>query len=385
MKENSNDFLSFCKPDIKEDEINEVINTLKSGWLSTGPKVKIFEEAFKRYKSSRHVAALHSCTAGLFLSMKVSGITTGDEVITTPLTFCATVNTIIHCGATPVLADINPSTMNIDPNEIENKITEKTKAIIPVHFAGRPCDMDHIVAIAKKYNLLIIEDCAHATEAEYKGKKTGTFGDFGCFSFYATKNLVTGEGGMVITDNEESINKIKVLSLHGMSKGAFKRFSDSGFVHYDVIEAGYKYNMMDIQAALGIHQLNRIEKNWKIRENIWNKYNDELKDLPITLPQVIEKDVKHSYHLYTIQINKDKTGFTRDEFINKMILKGIGVGVHYLSIPEYTYYKSIFNWKPEDYPNAMKVGRETVSLPLTPKLSTIEINKIISAVKQILI
>ena len=253
------DFLIFGSPIIEEPEINEVMDSLKKGWLGTGPKVEQFENSFAAYKGVNHAVALNSCTAALHLSLLAANLKPGDEVITTPMTFCATINAIIHAGAIPVLADVNPLTMNIDPQQVEEKITKKTKVILPVHFAGRPCEMDAIMDIAKRHNLKVIEDCAHAIETEYKGKKTGTFGDFGCFSFYVTKNIVTGEGGMVISSRDEDSSRIKVLALHGMSKDAWKRFGDEGYKHYSVVECGFKYNMMDIQAAIGIHQLKRIE------------------------------------------------------------------------------------------------------------------------------
>ena len=378
------DFLIFGSPQINDDEINEVFDSLKSGWLGTGPKVKKFEDDFKRYKNIKHTVAVNSCTAALHLSLKALDLNEGDEVITTPMTFCSTVNAIIHTGATPVLADIDPITMNIDPKKIEEKITKKTKCILPVHFAGRSCEMNEIVQIAKKHELYIIEDCAHAIETIYDGKKAGTFGDFGCFSFYVTKNLVTGEGGMVITNHKESANRIKRLALHGMSKDAWKRFSDEGYQHYYVEEAGYKYNMMDIQAAIGIHQLKRIEKNWSRRQEIWNYYNDNFSELPITLPSPLEKNTKHAYHLYTILIDENKSGLSRDEFLTIMNSEGIGTGVHYLSIPEHPFYQKQFGWKAEDYPNAMKIGKQTVSLPLSPKLSDNDVERVVQSVKKIL-
>jgi dTDP-4-amino-4,6-dideoxygalactose transaminase len=381
---NKENFLVFATPLIEDAEIAEVVATMKSGWLGSGPKVAKFENDFKQYKGAEHAIALHSCTAALHLSMLVAGITTGDEVITTPLTFCATVNAIIHAGGTPVLADVDPVTMNIDPMEIRKRITSKTKAIVPVHFAGRPCDMDSLMNIAKEFKLRIIEDCAHAIETEYRGKKAGTIGDFGCFSFYVTKNIVTGEGGMVLTRKEEDASRIKILGLHGMSKDAWKRFGDDGYKHYQVVECGFKYNMMDMQAAIGIHQLQRIEKYWNRREQVWERYMRELADLPVDLPAVPEVETKHGYHLFTLQINKERCGLSRDEFINAMSAQNIGVGVHYLSIPEHEYYQKRFEWKPEDYPHAMKIGRSTVSIPITAKLTDNDIGDVINAVKSIL-
>lgn len=377
-------FLVFGAPAIEEAEIQEVVATMKTGWLGTGPKVAQFEKDIATYKNAAHAAALNSCTAALHLSIIAAGVKPGDEVITTPMTFCATVNAIIHAGATPVLADVDPITMNIDPRQIEMKITPRTKVILPVHFAGRPCDMDAICDIAQKYNLKIIEDCAHAIETEYNGQKAGTFGDFGCFSFYVTKNVATGEGGMVLTKHAEDAARIKTLGLHGMSKDAWKRFSDEGYKHYQVVESGFKYNMMDLQAAIGIHQLARVEQNWQKRKGVWERYNGAFESMPITTPSAPEPKTRHAYHLYTILIDEEQTGITRDEFLNLMTKYNIGVGVHYMSIPEHPYYQRTYGWKPEDYPNAMKIGRQTVSLPLSAKLTDEDVRDVIEAVKEVL-
>ena len=378
------DFLVFGSPLIENSEIEEVVASLKSGWLGTGPKVAQFEKDFINYKNASHAVALSSCTAALHLSLLAAGVKPGDEVITTPLTFCATVNAIIHAGATPVLADVDPATLNIDPTQVETKITPQTKAILPVHFAGRPCEMDALSEIAQRHNLILIEDCAHAIETEYKGRKVGTFGEFGCFSFYVTKNVVTGEGGMVLTQREQDAAHIKRLALHGMSKDAWKRFSDEGYKHYSVVECGFKYNMMDLQAAIGIHQLQRVETSWQHRQEIWQRYNDAFAPLPIGLPPALEPDTRHAYHLYTIQVDEAKTGISRDAFLNAMTAHNIGVGVHYLSIPEHPYYQQTFGWKPEDTPNAMQIGRQTVSLPLSAKLTDGDVEDVLDTVKQII-
>ena len=377
-------FLIFGAPKIEDAEIDEVVNSMKSGWLGTGPKVAQFERDFAAYKGTKYAAALNSCTAALHLSILAAGLKPGDEVITTPMTFCATVNAVIHADAVPVLADIDPVTMNIDSKQIEKKITKKTRAILPVHFAGRPCDMDAIMDIARRHDLKVIEDCAHAIETEYKGRPAGTFGDFGCFSFYVTKNIVTGEGGMVVTRREEDIARIKVLGLHGMSKDAWKRFGDEGYKHYQVVECGFKYNMMDIQAAIGIHQLKRIDQYWQRRQEIWRQYNEAFAELPIGLPADPEPNTRHAYHLYTLMIDERKTGISRDAFLNAMTKENIGIGVHYLSIPEHPYYQQTFGWRPEDYPQAMNIGRRTVSLPISAKLTDKDIQDVIIAVRQTL-
>ena len=379
-------FLVFGQPLIEQSEIDEVTDSLRKAWLGTGPKVARFEADFAVYKGvpETRVAAVNSCTAALHVSMIAAGIKPGDEVITTALTFCATVNAIIHSGATPVLADVDPVTMNINPADIERKITPKTKAILPVHFAGRPCDMDAIMDVAGKYRLKVVEDCAHAIETEYHGHKAGTFGDFGCFSFYVTKNVVTGEGGMALAKREADIARVKVLALHGMSKDAWRRFSDEGFKHYQVVECGFKYNMMDLQAAIGIHQLKRVNDHWIRRQKIWNRYQEAFSDLPVALPAESDPETRHAYHLYTLLIDGKKTGIERDQFLDAMTKRQIGVGVHYLSIAEHPYYQEAYGWGPEDCPNAMRIGRQTVSLPLSAILTDADVDDVIQAVRDII-
>jgi dTDP-4-amino-4,6-dideoxygalactose transaminase len=378
------EFLIFGAPQIEREEIEEVVKCLESGWIGTGPRVAQFEKEFASYKGVDHVAAVSSCTAALHLSILAAGISSNDEVITSALTFCASVNAIIHAGATPVLADVDPLTMNIDLRCVAEKVTARTWAILPVHFAGRPCEMQPLMELAQDRDLKVIEDCAHAVETEYRGKKAGTFGDFGCFSFYATKNVTTAEGGMVIALNDERIAMIKRLALHGMSKDAWKRFSDEGYKHYYAVETGFKYNLTDLQAALGIYQLRRVDNNWLRRQRVWRQYNAAFAELPIGLPAEPEPNTRHAYHLYTILIDEEKCGIGRDEFILAMTDLRIGVGVHYLSIPEHPVYQRKFGWKPEDCPNAMRIGRQTVSLPLSPKLTDAEVERVIEAVQVIL-
>ena len=378
----SNDFIVFGAPQILEDEVNEVLHVMKSGWLGTGPRVAQFEREFAKYKGIQpdHVAAVNSCTAALHLSLLAAGVGPGDEVITTAMTFCATVNAIIHSGATPVLADVEPGTMNIDPEQIERHISPRTRAIVPVHFAGRPCNMAAIMDIATHHRLRVIEDCAHAIESEANGVKAGTWGDFGCFSFYVTKNVATGEGGMVVAKREEDINRIKVLALHGMSKDAWHRFGDAGYRHYAVTEAGFKYNMMDLQAAIGIHQLERVEKNWKLRQSLWQSYQEAFRTLPVTRPEEPAPNTRHGHHLYTLLLDDNRCGLARDPFLDAMTAAKIGVGVHYLSIPEHPYYQQRYGWQPKSYPVAMAIGRQTVSLPFSPQLNAKDEKRIISAV-----
>lgn len=381
-----NDFIVFGQPVIGEDEINEVVATLRSGWVGTGPRVTAFEQQFAAFKNvdEARVAAVSSCSAALHLSLIAAGIGPGDEVITTALTFCATINSILHTGAVPILADIDPKTMNIDPDEIEKKLSPRTKALLPVHFAGLPCDMERILAIARRHDLLVIEDCAHAIEANYRGKPTGTLGDYAAFSFYVTKNVTAAEGGMVLAADSAPIGRIRSLALHGMSKDAWQRFSEAGSRHYAVVECGYKYNMTDIQAAIGIHQLKRVESGWVRRQTIWRRYQVAFRDLPVTCPSEPPADVRHAYHLYTLLIDEQGCGIARDAFIDRMTALGIGVGVHYLALPEHPYYRHHLGWRPEDTPHATAVGRQTVSLPLTAHLSDAQVERVISAVCHIL-
>lgn len=374
-------FLVFGAPALGDEEIDEVVATLKSGWLGSGPRVTRFEEEVARYKRSPHAVALNSCTAALHLSLLASGVGPGDEVITTALTFCATVNAIIHAGATLVLVDVDPLTMNIDSAAIEAAITKRTKALLPVHFAGRPCEMDALMAICARHHLMLIEDCAHAIETEYHGQAVGTFGDFGCMSFYVTKNMVTGEGGMVLARHAEAAARIKMLGLHGMSQDAWKRFSDDGYKHYDVVAAGFKYNMMDVQAAIGLRQLEKLEAFWLRRQQIWQRYDDAFADLPVALPAPPAPHTRHGLHLYTLLIDEARGGgVTRDQFLVRMHAEHIGVGVHYRALTEHSHYRERYGWLPEMVPHATRIGRQTVSIPLSAKLSDADVDDVISAV-----
>lgn len=379
-----NDFLVFGAPVIGPEEIAEVVATLESGWLGTGPKVARFEREFAAYKGSEHAVAVNSCTAALHVSLVAAGLGPGDEVITTPLTFCATVNAILHAGATPVLADVEPDSMNLDPRSVEAVLSDRTRAILPVHFAGRPCAMDELMAIARDRNLILIEDCAHAAETEYKGRKAGTFGDFGCFSFYATKNMTTGEGGMILARTQEQADRARRLSLHGMSRDAWKRFSASGYKHYEVVEAGFKYNMMDLQAALGLHQLTRLESFWPRRRQIWDRYQAAFADLALGLPADPQPQTRHAFHLYTVRVDPERCGIERDAFLDAMTARNIGVGVHYQAIPEHPYYRDRFSWDPRRWPVATAIGRQTVSLPLSPGLTDADVEDVIAGVREIL-
>lgn len=381
-------FLVFGSPALEQEEIDEVVACLKSRWIGTGPRTAQFERDFAAYKGVPAAVALHSCTAALHLAMVALNLKPGDEVITTPLTFCATVNAILHAGGTPVLADIDPVTLNIDPEKVREKITSRTRAILPVHFAGRPCDMDALLALATKHKLSVIEDCAHAIETLYHGRHAGTLGDFGCYSFYVTKNIITGEGGMVVAKNPDDLARIKVLGLHGMSADAWKRFGDEGYKHYAVVEAGFKYNMMDLQAALGLHQLPRVDAYHVKREAVWSTYDEAFSRLPagkrLGLPAPQEPNTLHARHLYTVLVDEAESGILRDDFLMAMTRQGIGVGVHYLSLPEHPYYQERLGWKPEQYPVAARIGRQIVSLPISARLEKQDVADVITAVRRVL-
>jgi dTDP-4-amino-4,6-dideoxygalactose transaminase len=377
------DFLVFGAPQIVDAEVEEVVASMRAAWLGTGPKVARFEDAFRAYKGGRFALAVNSCTAALHLSVLAAGVGPGDEVVVPALTFCATANAVIHSGGTPVVADVDPVTMNITAETIDAVRTERTRAVIPVHFAGRPCAMDGILALADGHDLTVIEDCAHAVETEIDGRKAGTLGDLGCFSFYATKNVTTGEGGMVITDRADFAEAIKVRALHGMTKDAWKRFSDEGFKHYQVVFPGFKYNMMDLQAAIGIHQLARVEENWLRREHVWGVYQEALADTGLGLPADPLAHERHAYHLYTVLVDEKSVGTTRDDFLDAMTAQGIGVGVHYLSLGEHPYYREALGWNEATCPEATRIGRQTVSLPLSPALSDRDVADVLEAVHRV--
>ncbi len=377
-------YLIFGNPLIETEEIEEVVATMRSAWLGTGPRVARFEEMFREYIGSKFAVAVNSCTAGLHLSLIAAGVGPGDEVITTPMTFAATGNAILHTGASPVFVDVNRATMNIDPKEIEKKITERTKALFPVHFAGRPCNMDAIEELARKYDLLVISDAAHAIETEYHGVKVGNIGAMASFSFYSTKNIVTGEGGMVTTNDERYANTIKAYALHGMTKDAWKRFSDDGYQHYQIVYPGYKYNMMDLQAAIGIHQLKRIEQYSRRRLEIWRHYNDAFKDLPVFLPAPFEPNTRHSLHLYTLLLDIDHLAITRDQFMYELHKRKIGTGVHYVSLHLQPYYQKRFGYGRDDFPNATFISERTVSIPLSAKLTDQDVGDVVEAVREVL-
>lgn len=393
------EFLPFSLPLIEDEEIKEVINVLKSGWITTGSKTKSFENEFAKYIGCKHAIAVNSCTAALHLALDAIGLKEGDEVITSPMTFAATAEVIRYFKAKPVFVDIDPVTMNIDPEKIEDgKVRSwevgKAKAIIPVHFAGYPCKMDKIMDIAKKNRLKVIEDAAHVFPGSFKGKNIGTIGDITCFSFYATKNITTGEGGMITTDNDEWAERMRIMSLHGISKDAWKRYSAEGSWYYEIIAPGYKYNLTDIAAALGLAQLRKADKLWERRKRIAAMYNEAFKSLKeIEIPAVEENGrmggwddgTRHSWHLYVIKLNLECLSIIdRNAFIDKLKTRGIGTSVHFIPLHIHPYYRETYRYKPEDFPISYETYKRIVSLPLYPKMTDSDVNRVIEAVLNVI-
>jgi dTDP-4-amino-4,6-dideoxygalactose transaminase len=376
-------FLIFGNPDIREEEIQEVVETLRSGWPGTGPRVARFEEDFRGYVGAKNAVALASCTAGLHLSLIALGVKPGDEVITTPLTFVATVNSILHVGGRPVMVDVDRATMNIDPARIAEKITPRTRVILPVHFAGRPADMTAIEALARPRGIKILEDAAHAVEASHRGRKVGTIGDCTVFSFYVNKNMITVEGGMVTTEDDEIASWVKVAGLHGMSKDAWKRFGDSGYKHYFVHFPGFKYNMTDMQAAIGIHQLKRVEDGWLRRRAIWQRYAEAFTDLAIILPAPADPRDRHALHLFTLVADTDRLTVDRDALLMALQAENIGTGVHYTAVHLHPYYRETFGYGRGDFPNAEFIADRTISIPLSTKLTDADVDDVIRAVRKV--
>lgn len=377
-------FLPFSKPSIGRDEIREVCDSLRSGWITTGPKVQRFESEFARDFRCSHAIAVNSATSGLHISYVAAGLKPGDEVITTPLTFISTVSMLVALGARPILADIDPQTLNIDCDQIVRKISKKTKAIVPVHFAGLPCDLDRIHAIAKKYRLKVIEDAAHALGTEYKGKKIGSISEFTVFSFHPIKNITTGEGGMITTPHKKWAEELTLLRFHGMSKSAWKRYSRSGSPLYDIARLGYKYNMMDIQAALGIHQLPKLKKFNALRAQYAQTYHHSFSEFPeLILPKKPSYDHLHAWHLYVVVLDSKKMKIGRDEFVRQMQQRNIGTGIHFTAVHDHSYYKNIFSGQRKDLPNANFVSRNIFSLPLYPGMTREDTEDVIAAVQDV--
>jgi dTDP-4-amino-4,6-dideoxygalactose transaminase len=370
----SNEFIVFGSPIIGPEEIEAVTETLRTCWLGTGPRTKEFEAKIAEYTGAKFAIAVSSCTAALHLSLAALDIGPGDEVITTPMTFAATANSVVHTGATPVFVDCERASLNIDPRGIEAAITPRTKAILPVHFAGRAVAMDEILAIANKHGIAVIEDAAHALETRYKGRRIGeTGGSTSCLSFYVTKNITTVEGGMVLTNDEALAKKVRVLSLHGLSADAWSRYGEGAPKHYEVVVPGYKYNLTDMASSLGLVQLRKVEPWLLRRDEVWARYDAAFADLPLITPAPVEPETRHARHLYTPLVTDDAP-VERD---------GFGSGIHYAALHRHPYYKNRFGYTDEQFPSASFIGSRTFSLPFSPKLTDAEVDRIIAAVRQV--
>jgi perosamine synthetase len=390
----SDDFLPFALPVIEEEEISEVLDVLKSGWVTTGPKVKLFEREFAEYIGCKHAIAVNSCTAALHLALEAIGIREGDEIITSPMTFAATSEVIRYFKASPVFVDIDSTTMNLDVELLENTVQKRCesgdgkrlKAIIPVHYAGYPCDMDAIMALASRYDLRIIEDAAHAFPTSYKRKMIGTLGDITCFSFYATKNITTGEGGMITTENEEYADRMRIMSLHGISKDAWKRYTAEGSWYYEIVAPGYKYNLTDIAAGLGVAQLRKADAFLKRRMQIADRYHEafqELNELDLPLVCEGEEGTTHSWHLYVIRLNLQWLQIDRNKFIDELRRKGIGTSVHFIPLHIHPYYRETYGYQSDDFPVAYETYKRIISLPIYARMTDDDVERVIESVTDI--
>lgn len=376
------EFLPFHRPWFGDEELMQLREALESGWLTRGPKTGQFETMFAEYLGASSAVGVNSATAGLHLSLVCLGIGAGDEVITTPITYCATPNEIEHAGATPVFVDVDPETWLIDPAAVERAITPKTKAIMPVHLYGQSCDMDALRTIARRHNLKIIEDAAHAIETKYRDEKIGTLGDFTVFSFYPTKNISTGEGGMMTTMDPELGAYARRMSMHGNSKDAWKRYGSEGFAHYSLEERGYKYHMFDLLAALGIAQMPKLEPWWEKRKELWDRYNARIAGLPGVRPIPNVMPGRHAYHLYVIEIDPDTIKISRDQLMNHLQGHNVGVGIHYYGMHLQPHYVTRYGLRPEDFPNATRASENMLSLPLYPRMDPEDVDAVVSVLER---
>ena len=374
------EFLIFGKPDIGPEEIAEVVDSLERGWIGTGPKVHRFEEMLEEYLGVPQVRCVSSCTAALFLGLLCLGVGQGDEVLLPAMTFVASANAVEHVGATPVLIDSVPGTGAMDLDLAEALISPRTKAIMPVHLAGRPIDLDRVNEIRDRYGLLVIEDAAHAIGAEWCGRKVGSSGNLAAFSFYATKNVTTAEGGALVADDARIAERVEHLALHGLSVGAWQRFSDSGYRHYDASEAGFKFNMTDLHAALGIHQLPRLDHGIEYRSELWSRYDRLLEQLPVETPPPAGDEMRHARHLYQVLVGPE-SAVERDELLSLMTSSKIGVGVHYRAVHLHPYYRDKYDLDPAAFPVATDISNRTLSLPLGTNVTQVDQDDVVDALR----
>ena len=376
-------FLPFALPQLGQEEIDGVLECLRSGWLTTGPKTKQFEREFGAYVGARHALALNSCTAALHLALEALGVEPGDEVITTPMTFTATAAVIEHLGARPVFVDVEPDTLNLDVRRIDERITARTRAILPVHFAGQACDMGTILQIARSRNLPVVEDAAHAIPTRYQGRLLGNLSDVTCFSFYATKNLTTGEGGMLTTERDEIAERVKLMHLHGMSRDAWKRYTESGSWAYEILAPGFKYNLSDVASAIGLGQLHQVEAFHERRREIARRYTSAFAGLTGVQAPVVKDDYAHGWHLYVIQVDPAALSIDRDAFIRELIARKIGVSVHFIPLHIQPYYRDKYGFQASDYPQAMAAYQRILSLPIYSRMSDDDVEDVIHAVSDV--
>ena len=377
------EYLPFALPDISPAAVEQVTESLMSGWITTGPKVRQFEAAFAAKVGAKHAIAVNSCTAAMHLALEAIGLGPDDEVITTPYTFAATAEVIRYFGAKPVLVDVMPDTLNIDPAGLPAAITPRTRAIIPVHIAGLAADMDEIMVVAKANNLVVITDAAHAFPATYKDQMIGSIADFTCFSFYATKTITTGEGGMITTDNDEWAERCRIMCLHGISKDAWKRYTAEGSWYYEIVAPGYKYNLTDIAAGIGLAQLDRAEEMLQKRTAIARQYHQLLgEEEAIEIPPE-RPDRQHAWHLYMLRLHLDQLSIDRGQFIDEMKKRNIGTSVHFIPLHVHPYYREKYGYEPDDYPNAFTQYSREISLPIFSKMTTEDVYDVANAVLDI--
>jgi dTDP-4-amino-4,6-dideoxygalactose transaminase len=378
------DFLPIAKPDLSDGDVAEVVDTLRSDWLVYGPKTQRFEQQFREYTGAGHALAVSSCTAGMHLALLACGVGPGDEVITSPLTFPATANVIVHCGATPVLTDICRDDLQIDPEQIERRITPRTKAIMPVHYAGQACDMDTINAIARRHGLKVIEDAATAAGTRYKGRPVGALGDATAFSFYAIKNMTTGQGGMVTTNDAEIAEAVSALRNHGLDNTAWNRYSaEASRAFYTITAPGFNYGMTDVQASIGMGQLARLDEFNARRAELAGRYTQLLAETPEIETPEIRPDVTTNWHLYVVRLRLDRLKIDRDSFIAELKKRGIGTSVHYFPVHYHPYYRENYGFKPEDYPVVGAEFERLISLPLFPLMQDADVDRVVEAIEAI--
>jgi perosamine synthetase len=373
-------FLPFALPDIDETEFHEVKEALQSGWITTGPKTKKFEAKFAKAVGAKHAIAVNSCTAAMHLALEALGVRQGDEVVTSPYTFAATAEVIRYFDARPVFVDVVPRFLNLNPDLIEQAVTPKTKIILPVHLGGMPAEMDAIRDVAIRHGIPVIEDAAHAFPSHYKRKSIGSISEFTCFSFYATKSITTGEGGMITTDNDDWADRCRIMSLHGISKDAWKRYSAEGSWYYEIVAPGYKYNMTDIAAAMGLAQLHKADAMHARRKVIAGMYNEAFKHNPVLQIPADEPRMQHAWHLYMLRLHLNALTIDRGRFIEEMKKKGIGCSVHFIPLHIHPYYRDLYGFKPEDFPVAYREYTREVSLPIYSKMTDQDVVRVIDGV-----